>query len=441
MTPRRSVHALRQASLALLIAVPLSAAAQQPRKAPDEPARGGPPPSAQPARPVMRTRPVRPLDVKLNSLKLNGSVFGIEAEKTEKVTATWQLDASQVGAATGVQIRIREGAIAPGDCPGKRDDALDSAYLPGLNGSFDLPLTQPKFAIGNTYAVKGCLMDPSAQYTGDETNTVVMALTEGKKTAKYKLTGLEKLSGKAYDAEAFASTGPGFIQASYYLGLGEPIKLRTTVKNVGGGPANVRQGQTVALTIWLDGKTWGIGTIVNVPALAAGHSRDEVLTMATGGTSGVDKGLYQISIELEQPEPVPSADKVVVLEGPKIYIQPHTWSLWPVMIRIYKPGNALGGPGAIRVRVRNYGSAASFPTTVHVSDDHGCYPTVDLPLAAIPAYGGAGSSSSLQLAWGIPLSDCVPKVHAVVHEADPSYPSFSTTKVTTFTDLNAYLAN
>ena len=40
MTPRRSVHALRQAGLALLIAVPLSAAAQQPRKAPDEPARG-----------------------------------------------------------------------------------------------------------------------------------------------------------------------------------------------------------------------------------------------------------------------------------------------------------------------------------------------------------------------------------------------------------------
>ena len=332
--------------------------------------------------------------------------------------------------------------MAPGDCPAKPDDTHDSAYLLGLSGSFDLPLAQSKFAVGKTYSVKACLMDSSAQYTGDETNAVGVTLTVGKKTAKYKLAGLEKLSGKAYDVEAFASTAPGFIQASYYLGLGEPIKLRTTVKNVGGGPAQVRQGQTIALTIWLDGKTGGIGTTVNVPALAAGHSRDEVLTMATGGTSGVDKGLYRISIELEQPEPVSSADKVVVLEGPKIYIQPHTWSLWPVMIRIYKPGSVLGnGPGAIRVRVKNYGSAASFPTTVHVWDENGCYPTVDLSLAAIPAYGGAGSSSFLQLGWGIPFSDCVPKVHAAVYEVDKNYPSFSTTKVTTFTDWNAFLAN
>ncbi len=441
MKPRRSVHALPHAVLALVMAVPLLAPAQQPRKAPEEPARGSAPPSAPPGRAVTRTRPVRPLDVKLNSLKLNGSLFSIEAEKTDKVTASWGLDPTQVGAATGVQIRIREGSIAPGDCPGKRDDTLDSAYLPGLTGSFDLPLTQSKFAVGKSYAVKGCLMDPSAQYTGDETNTVVVALTEGKKTAKYKLTGLEKLSGKAYDVEAFASTAPGFIQADYYLGLGEPIKLRTTVKNVGGGPANVRLGQSIALTIWLDGKTGGIGTTVNVPALAAGHSRADVLTMATGGTSGVDKGIYQISIEIEQPGNVPSADKVAVFEGPKIQIQPHTWSLWPVMIRIYKPGNALGGPGAIRVRVRNYGSTASFPTTVHVWDDNGCYPTVDLPLAALPAYGGAGSSSSLTLAWGIPFSDCVPKVHAAVYEADKNYPSYSTTKITTFTDVNAYLAN
>ena len=48
MTPRRSVHALRHAVLALVVAMPLFATAQQPRKAPQEPARGGTPPSAQP---------------------------------------------------------------------------------------------------------------------------------------------------------------------------------------------------------------------------------------------------------------------------------------------------------------------------------------------------------------------------------------------------------
>jgi hypothetical protein len=442
MPSHRSVHAFRRAvAVALWLVAPLSAMAQQPRKAPNPPAGGAATPSTAQGRTVTRTRAARPLDLKLNTLRLNGSFFDIEEPKTGKVTATWLIDPSQAGAAMGLQVRVREGAIPPGDCPGKPDDVHDSAYLPGLSGSFELPIGQPKFEVGKTYSVKGCLMDQNAQYTGDETNTVGVALTQVLKTAKYKLTGWERLSGKAYDAEAFASTAPGFIPADYYLGLGEPIKIRTTLKNVGKAPASVTLGQKIALTLWLDGGTGGIGTIVTVSAIAAGKSRSDVLTMATGGTSGVDKGVYQMSIEVEQPGNVPSADKVAVFEGPKIQIKPVAWELWPVMIRIFKPPalQLPASPGAIRVRVRNYGPGASFPTTVKFWDMNGCYPTLLLPLAALPGYGGAGWSSSAELAWGLPVSSCTPDVRAGVFEADKNYPSFSTGKVKTFTDWNTYI--
>jgi hypothetical protein len=399
-----------------------------------------------PAPHVTRTRGLQPLDLKTNSLKLNGSVFGAEVLKAQPLTATWQLDASQVGAATGLQIRVREGAILLGDCPAQRGDVNDSAYLAGLTGSYDVPIAQPAFEVGKTYAVKGCLMDQNMQYTGDETNTVAITVVLAKKTAKYKLTGLERLSGQVYDVEAFASTGPGFIPADYYLAVGQPIKLKTTVKNIGGGPPPNARGiaPKIALTVWLQEKNGGIGSIVNVPAPSAGKSRVDTLTMQTGGTSGVDKGFYQIYIDIEQlGDNVPSADKVVSVAGPKIYIRPNTWELWPVMIRILKPTLALDGPGAVRVRVKNYGTVPSFPTTVHFWDESGCYPAADLPLAAIPANNGAAWSSSLQFAWGIPLSgtSCVPKLHAAVYEVDKNYPSFSTTQTVVFTEPNAFYGN
>src|SRR5262249_40398788 len=97
-------------------------------------------------------------------------------------------------------------------------------------------------------------------------------------------------------------------------------------------------------------------------------------------------------------------------------------------------------PGAIRVRVKNYGTTPSFPTTVHFWDKNDCYPTMDLPLAALAGYGGGGWSANQVLAWGLPVSSsCVPDVHAAVYQVDKNYPSFSTSMVKTFTDWNAYL--
>jgi hypothetical protein len=443
MTRHRSVPAVLHVVIAALsLAVPLSTAAQQTRKPQDQPTRKAATPALPPGRVVTRPPRTQPLDLKTNSLKLNGSTFDIEVTKAEELTVTWQLDASQAGTATGVQIRVRAGAIPSGDCPAKRGDVDDSPYRAGLTGSYQVPIKQSKFEVGKTYAVKGCLMDQNAQYTGDETNTVAFTLTLLKKTPKYKLTGLERLTGKAYDAEAFAAAGPGYFKADYYLGLGQPIKLRTTVKNIGGAPPTSGPGQKIALTLWLEGTTGGIGSTVEVPAPGAYKSRVDILSIGTGGSSGVGKGFYQISIDIEQlADSVPSADKAVSFDGPRIYIRPQTWELWPVMIRIFKPTLPLSGPGAVRVRVRNYGSTASVATTVHFWDLHGCYPTLDLPLAAVPANGGAAWSSSSDFAWGIPLSSCVPDVRAAVYEADKTYPSFSTGKVTIFTDSTAFLAN
>ncbi len=443
MTLHRSVQVLLHAVItALSLAVTLSAVAQQTRKPQNQPSGVAVTPSLEPGPATIRVRQTQPLDIKMNSLKLDGSIFNIDVTKAEQLTAAWQLDPSQVGAATGLQIRVREGVIPAGDCPGKRGDVDGSAYLAGLTGSYDVPIKQSKFEVGKTYSVKGCLMDQNAQYSGDETNTVAFTLTVLKNTPKYKLTGLERLSGKAYDVEAFASTAPGFVPADYYLGLGQPIKLKTTVKNVGGALPASRTPPMIALTVWLEGKTGGIGSIVTVPAPGATKSRVDTLTMQTGGTSGVDTGVYQISIEIEQlSDNVPSADKTVSFPGPKIYVRRHTWELWPVMIRIFKPTLPLSGPGAVRVRVKNYGSVASFPATVHFWDEHGCYPTLDLPLAAVPANGGAAWSSSSQFAWGVPFSSCVPEVHAAVFEADKNYPSFSTTKSKIFTDSTAFSAN
>jgi hypothetical protein len=396
---------------------------------------------SQPGPATTRVRRAQPLDLKMNSLKLDGSLFDIEVTKADPVTATWQLDATQIGSAGGLLIRVREGVILAGDCPAKRGDVDDSVYLAGLTGSYDVPIKQSKFQVGKTYSVKGCLLDPSLQYTGDETNTVAFTLVLAKNTPKYKLTALERLSGKAYDVEAFASTPPGFIEASYYLGLGQPIKLKTTVKNIGGAPAS---GQMIALTLWLQGLHGGIGSVVNVPAPGATKSRVDTLTIGTGGSSGVDIGIYQISIEIEQlGDAIPSADKFVSFGGPKVYVRPNTWELWPVMIRIFKPPalQLPSSPGAIRVRVKNYGSVASIPTSVHFSDANGCYPTLDLLLATIPGYGGAGWTSTAELGWGIPFGSCIPAVHAVIHSDDPNYPSLSTNKSTVFTDSAAFSAN